>query len=297
VRFLDHYLKHIDNGWQNAPHLLLVHEVSSSTGRDNVPDNAGWQTSIATWADVTKAIKPLTLYLRADGRLALAPPTQAETADSYTYGALSANTPNTWSYPLVPGSELTYTTPRLTHDAEFLGSGSANLWMSSTAPETDVQITLSEVRPDGQEEFVDSGWLQLSHRKLDPRGSTVLRPLHTDLQSDAELLSPGVPVPVRVEIQPSDHVYRAGSAIRVSIDAPGPSLIAFPAVATNVVQHTRGMESSIVLGDLPGARAYTPLPACSARLNQPCRAVSGTVPPGSLDIPGHQRASRRRARR
>jgi hypothetical protein len=118
----------------------------------------------------------------------------------------------------------------------------------------------------------------------------VLRPLHTDLQSDAELLSPGVPVPVRVEIQPFDHVFRAGSAIRLSIDAPGPSLVALPAVATNAVEHTPGMKSSIVLGDLPGAKAYTPLPPCSARLNQPCRATSGTVPPGSLDIQSHQRA-------
>jgi hypothetical protein len=45
------------------------------------------------------------------------------------------------------------------------------------------------------------------------------------------------------------------------------------------------MESAIVLGDLPGARAHAPLPACSARLNQPCRADAGAVPAGSLDIP------------
>jgi predicted acyl esterase len=298
VRFLDHYLKHIDNGWQNTPHLLLVHEVSSSPGRDKVPDNAGgWQSSFATWSDVTKAIKPVALYPRAGGLLALARPTRPEPADSYTYGAPSTNVPTTYNYPLVPGSELTYTTPRLAHDAEFLGSGSANLWMSSTAIDTDVQITLSEIRPDGQEEFVDNGWLKLSHRKLDRPGSSVLRPLHTDLQSDAEPLSPGVPVLARVEIQPFNHVFRAGSAIRLSIDAPGLTLVGFPVPAENVVQHTPGMSSAIVLGDLPGARAPTPLPACSARLNQPCRPVSGTVSTGSLDIPSRQRASSRSARR
>jgi putative CocE/NonD family hydrolase len=290
VRFLDHYLKHIDNGWQNTPHILLVHEVRTAPGRDKLPDNAGgWQSSFATWSDVTKAIKPLTLYLRAGGRLALTPPTEPDSADSYTYGAPSANTPDSFTHPIVPGSEVTYTTPRLAHDAEFLGSGSANLWMSSTAIDTDVQITLSEVRPDGHEQFVENGWLKLSHRKLDARGSSVLRPLHTDLRSDAEPLSPGVPVLARVEIQPFDHVFRAGSAIRLSIDAPGLSLIALPVVATNMVQHTPRMESSIALGDLPGARAYTPLPSCSARLNQPCRPVSGSVPAGSLDIPSHQR--------
>jgi hypothetical protein len=286
VRFLDHYLKHVDNGWQQTPHVLLVHEVSSSPGRDHVPDSAGgWQSSLATWADVTKAITPLTLYLHSGGRLALSPPTVREPSDSYTYGAPSANVPGTFTDPVVPGSSVTYTTPRLAHDAEFLGSGSANLWTSSTATDTDVQVMLSEIRPDGQEEFVENGWLRLSHRKLDEKASGVLRPVHTDLQADAEPLTAGVPVHARLEIQPFDHVFRAGSAIRLSIDAPGVSLVGLPEPATNGVQHTPGMESAIVLGDLPGARAHAPLPACSARLNQPCRGDTGAVPAGSLDIP------------
>jgi putative CocE/NonD family hydrolase len=298
VRFLDHYLKHVDNGWQKTPKLVLVHEVAGAPGRDKVPDGAGaWQSSFATWSDATRAIRPLALYLRAGGRLGLVRPAGAEPADSYTYdGATGANKPEVFTDPIFPGSEVTYTTPRLAHDAEFLGSGSANLWMSSTATDTDVQIMLSEIRPDGQEEFVENGWLRLSHRKLATQGSTALRPLHTDLQADAEPLSPGVPVLARVEIQPFDHVFRAGSAIRLSIDVPSTSLVGLPGVATNVVQHTPGMASAIVLGDLPGARAHAPLPACSARLNQPCRSDTGAVPAGSLDVPeGPGRAHRRRA--
>jgi uncharacterized protein len=305
VRFLDHYLKHVDNGWQKTPKVLLVHEVVGSPGRDKVPDDAGgWQSSFATWSDATRAIRPVTLYLRAGGRLDLARPSVAEPADSYTYdGATGANKPEVFTYPIVPGSQVTYTTPRLAHDAEFLGSGSMNLWMSSTARDTDVQVMLSEIRPDGQEEFVENGWLRLSHRKLDAQGSSALRPLHTDLQSDAEPLAAGVPVLARVEIQPFDHVFRAGSAIRVSIDVPSTSLVGLPGVATNVVQHTPGMESAIVLGDLPGARAHAPLPACSARLNQPCRGDTGAVPAGSLDIPepgasaGRKRETRARGTR
>jgi predicted acyl esterase len=286
VRFLDHYLKHADNGWQHTPHLLLVHEVSSSPGRDHVPDSAGgWQSSFATWADVTRAITPVTLYLRSGGLLGLTAPTSPEPSDSYTYGASGANVPGSFTHPVLPGSQLTYTTPPLAHDAEFLGSGSANLWTSSTATDTDVQAMVSEIRPGGQEEFVENGWLRLSHRKLDEQGSSVLRPVHTDLQADAAPLTPGVPVLARLEIQPFDHVFRAGSAIRLSIDAPGLSLVGLPVPATNGVQHTPGMASAIVLGHVAGGGAPTPLPACSARLNQPCRAVAGPVPTGSLDIP------------
>ena len=31
------------------------------------------------------------------------------------------------------------------------GPGSVNLWLRSTAPDTDVAVTLTELRPDGQE--------------------------------------------------------------------------------------------------------------------------------------------------
>jgi predicted acyl esterase len=158
---------------------------------------------------------------------------------------------------------------------EFLGSGSANIWMSSTSVDTDVQITLSEIRPDGQEEFVQNGWLRASHRKLDARRSTALMPVHTDRQADSQLLTPGVPSLLRVQLEPSDHVFRAGSAIRLSIDTPGKWFAAIPGPAINQVEHTPGMASTLVLGSVAGAVAKTPLPPCSKLLNQPCRPVAG----------------------
>jgi uncharacterized protein len=284
IRFLDHYLKHDDNGWQTTPHLVLIHEVQGSPGRDKVPDNAGgWHSSFATWRDVKRAIKPLKLYLHEGGRADQSPPTIAEPSDSYTYdGAPGANKPEVFSsVPVVPGRQVSYTTARLAHDAEFLGSGSADLWISSTAPDTDLQLMISEIRPDGQEQFVANGWLRLSQRKLDPI-STPLRPVQTDLQSDVELLTPGTPVLARAQIEPFDHVFRAGSAIRVSIDAPATSLVGLPVAAQNTVHHTPAMPSRIVLGYLPGGHSQTPLPPCGALLNQPCRAAVGSVPPGSF---------------
>jgi putative CocE/NonD family hydrolase len=292
VKFLDHYLKQADNGWQTDPHLLLIHEAGGVPQPDQAQDTMGrWQSSFASWSDVTAAIKPVPLYLHSGGLLDLEPPAHPEAADSYNYGDPTANTPpdfggnSSWNRPAVPGGEVTYTTPRLAHDVEFLGSGSANLWVSSTAPDTDVQIMLSEIRPDGQEQFVENGWLRLVDRKLDPRGSTVLRPLPTYLSSDVEPLTPTVPVLARIELEPFDHVFRAGSAIRLSIDTPGGWLASAPGPAVDAVEHTPGMASALMLGDLPGAGAHAPLPACSALLNQPCRAAGGTVPGGSLSFP------------
>ncbi|MDX6640070.1 MAG: uncharacterized protein QOF12_1081 [Solirubrobacteraceae bacterium] len=287
VRFLDHYLKGADNGWPSTPHLLVVHEVQGSPGRDNVPDNAGgWQTSFATWSDVTRAIKPVRLYLREGARMDTQRPAVTETSDSYTYdGAPGANKAEGFSQlPVVPGTELTYTTPPLAQDAEFLGSGSANLWLSSSAPDTELQVMISEIRPDGQEEYVANGWLRLSQRRLDRGQSTLLRPSQTDRLADVQLLTPGVPVFSRTQIEPFDHVFRKGSAIRFSIDAPATSLVALPAPATNTLIHTVAMSSQLVLGYLPDGRAQTPLPPCAVLLNQPCRPTTGTVPAGTLGL-------------
>jgi putative CocE/NonD family hydrolase len=293
VRFFDRYLKGERRGWEATPHLLLVHELTGKPGvREKLGDDAGaWQSSFATWSGMDRAVQPLALHLQQGGRLALASPGQAQPSDSYSYPTRSSNTAFDrggssawWTDPTAPGGSVTYTTPALTHDAEFLGSGSADLWVSSTAPDTDVQITLSEVRPDGQETYVENGWLRLSHRRLVAARSTVLRPYHPFTQADTEVLTPGTPVPARIELLPFNHVFRAGSAIRFTIDTPGAYFQISPIAARNTIYHQRGMDSQLVLGWLAGATAHAPLPACDALLNQPCRPSGAPVPPGSLTI-------------
>lgn len=293
VRFFDHYLKGDDNGWETTPHVLLVHELAGAKAvRETLGDDAGgWQTSFRSWEDMDKAIVPVSLYLHADGLLDADAPATPENADSYSYPTPTANTPldwtgtlSAWNNPTLPGGELTYTTPPLENDAEFLGSGSVDLWVASTATDTDVQVTLSEVRPDGQELYVENGWLRLSHRKLDAARSTALQPVHTELEADAEPLTPGEPVPARIEMLPFDHVFRAGSAIRLSIDAPGGWFAIRPQPATNTVYHEPGRASKLVLGFLPGFGAQAPMPPCGTLRNQPCRANKTEVPQGRLNL-------------
>jgi putative CocE/NonD family hydrolase len=293
VRFFDHYLKGEQNGWPATPHLVLVHENTQPMGvQEQLPDDAGaWQTSFAQWSDFTAAVKPATLHLAPGGRLSTTrvsgPP------DSYRYPTRSANDPgdfggnSSWNNPALPGTSVSYTTPVLARDAEFLGSGSADLWLASTAPDTDVQVTLSEIRPDGQEMYVINGWLRLSDRRLDRRRSTALLPWHSFKRSDVERLAPGAPVLARVELQPFNHVFRAGSAIRLTVDAPGNWFGITPLPATNTIYHSRGMDSKLVLGWLPGGHADAPMPACGALLNQPCRANAEPVPAGTMTL--HQR--------
>lgn len=295
VRFFDHYVKGEQNGWETTPHIVLQHEVRPAPGYTNVRDDpngatGAWQSSFATWSDMNSAIHAVPLYLRAGGRLALTPPVTLQPPDSYHYPSPTANVGydwtgrNWWSTPTAPDGEVVYTTPRLTQDAEFLGSGSADLWVSSTSPNSDVQVTLSEVRPDGQEMYVENGWLRLSDRRLDPQTSTALRPNHPYTLQDVEPLTPSQPVLARLELLPFDHVFRAGSAIRLSIDSPGVYFAALPTPAIDTIYHQPDMPSRLLLGWLPGATAHAPLPACGATLDQPCRPNAAPVPSGTMTI-------------
>jgi hypothetical protein len=180
-----------------------------------------------------------------------------------------------WTYRAPDGTTASFTSPPLTDDQLLLGSASVDLWLSSTAPDTDLEVTLSEVRPDGEEVFIQQGWLRASHRTEVPGLSTELRPYQSHVVTDSAPLVPTQPALLRVEIFPFGHVLRAGSQLRVTVAAPhlAPDLWGFaqlPLPARNTI-HTGGVQaSSIALPVVDGATAPTPLPPCTLR-NQPCR--------------------------
>src|SRR4029434_6836340 len=99
--------------------------------------------------------------------------------------------------------------------------GSVDLSLRSSADDTDLQVTLSEIRPDGKETYVQSGWLRASLRHLDRKTSTKTDPRPTYLERQSRPLPAGKFTKVRVALFASSHVFRAGSRIRISIEAPG----------------------------------------------------------------------------
>ncbi len=117
-------------------------------------------------------------------------------------------------------NRVAWATQPLDEDNVVIGTGSVDLWLRSTAEDTDLEVTISELRPDGTELYVQSGWLRASHRALSP-DSTELRPIPTHLEADAAPLPEGEFTEVRVELFPVAHPFRAGSRIVLSVDAPG----------------------------------------------------------------------------
>ena len=49
----------------------------------------------------------------------------------------------------------------------MIGAGAVHVWVRSSTPNVDLQATISEVRPDGKETFVQNGWVRANERKLD----------------------------------------------------------------------------------------------------------------------------------
>ena len=175
------------------------------------------------------------------------------------------------------GTAAVFTSDPLTDDVVLIGSASADLWISADATDTDLEVTISEIRPDGNEVYVQSGWLRASQRALDD-SSTELRVVQTHLESDVEPLVPGEPVLARVDIFPFAHAFRAGSQLRITIDAPGGNrgVWSFRSISAGekvTVLHDAEHPSSIVLPVIPGVSVPAGLPACGSLRGQPCRPV------------------------
>ena len=165
----------------------------------------------------------------------------------------------------------------LTQDLVTLGTASVDLWIRSPVDDADLEVNLIEVRPDGQERYLQSGWLRASLRKLAP-SATDLWPEHTFVQGDEAMLVPGAWTPARVGICSFGHVFRKGSKIRVTVDTPGDSRAAwqfalktYPSAVRYDVAHSSAYPSSLVLPVLPGVTSSTPLPACPSLRAQQCR--------------------------
>ncbi len=254
-----------------------------------------------------------TWYFGAGGTLDEQPPT-SEGVDSYTSDAnatpltdYSSNTGSgglwgnasqwewNWTQPS-PGSAVSYVSAPLTSDTTAIGGGAVHLWVKSSTPDVDLQATVSEVRPDGNETFVQNGWIRASERKLATTADnmfkqtpTLLQPIPTFLPSDVEAMPANEYAPVVVPLYFEGHVYRAGSRIRVTIAAPNGTQPVWSfgqtqpegTTASESIAFSPSMPSSLVLPIVPGVSAPTGLPPCPSLRNEPCRAYQAFVNDGS----------------
>src|SRR6202011_2504287 len=230
-------------------------------------------------------------YFGPGGTLNAQQPT-AEGVDSYTSNASA--TPRTdypgntgggglwsdaskwkynWAQPPA-GSAASYVSAPLTTNATAIGGGAVHLWVKSSTTDAYLQATVSEVRPDGNETFVQNGWIRASERKLATTSNnifkqspTLLQPIPTFLASDVQPVPAEQFVPVVIPLYFQGHVYRAGSRLRVTIAAPNGTQPVWsfsqtqPAgTATESIAFSPSMPSSLILPIVPGVSVPTGMP-------------------------------------
>jgi hypothetical protein len=205
------------------------------------------------------------------------PAVRPDTDLSSSANAWAAQPPYNWT--VVPSKNgIAFQTPAFATDTTIVGTASLNLELESSAPVTDLQVTVTEVRPgQKQEEYITSGFLRSSNRTLTSQ-STALDPIPNYLMQDQQNLPRGVFTLVRVPIDPIAHTFRAGTMLRIVISAPGgdrPSW-SFDTLQTNgsVMDTVQLGTSSLVVNVVSGVTPTPALPACGALRGEPCRAYS-----------------------
>jgi predicted acyl esterase len=177
-----------------------------------------------------------------------------------------------------PGSAVSYLTAPLSENTTVIGGGAVNVWVRSSTPNVDLQATVSEVRPDGKETFVQNGWVRADERKLDAAKSTKLEPVLSLRESDVEPMPADQFVKVTIPLYYEGHAYRAGSRIRVTISAPNGTQPIWdfeetePAGKANVaIAYSKEDPSNLLLPVVPGVAVPTGLPPCPGLRGEPCR--------------------------
>jgi predicted acyl esterase len=273
----------------------------SGHGENEVGEPGGtFEASFSTWP--AEEAEARTWYLGGDGVLGPdAPSRRRAGADAFhTDPAAGGSTlfGGTGEYPLMPpvwsgaewtrfaeGDELSYLTEPFAEDTVVAGPGYADLFVRSEAEDVTVQVTVSEVRPDGVEYLVQNGWLRLGHRAVDEERSSGLEVVHPFTSDAYRPVRPGRWLEAQVDIPAFAHPFRAGSQLRLTIATPGRNHATWEfenpggdAAPRHEVARTRDRPSSLVLATLPGLDVPDVAPPpCPGLRGQACRPYEPTA--------------------
>ena len=200
LRWLDHYLKGIDNGVDvQAPIDIFV--IGDNTWRKE----REWPLARTVWTN---------FYLRQNGKLETTAPGR-EPPDEYTYNPgnptpflvdsreleLSLNE----DYRTVDSERkdlVTYTTAPLEKDIEITGPMTATLWAVTEGKDTDWNVMLQHVYPNQRAERIQDG---------------VMRARFRDGFDRPSLLTPGKIYKYDIDLWFTSRVIPAGHRLRVTV--------------------------------------------------------------------------------
>jgi uncharacterized protein len=265
-------------------------EVLFDSGAGPVGAGDPQSTYSAGFAQWPPQGKVLTFYFGSDGLLAKAQPRKADSASLVLDPSVrpltslpasgnpwAADPP--WDWTPVPAADgVAFQTLPFKKARTIVGPATVDLWVKSSAPVEDYQVTVTEARPSsGQEEYITSGFLRSSNQ-VDLPTSTRLFTAPTYLASDARSLSSHTYRLVKIPVDPIAHTFRAGTELRIVISAPGGDRPSWEfATLDNGQTATIGIggiaASSLVVNRVKAVASTPTLPTCGSLRGEPCRTL------------------------
>jgi uncharacterized protein len=197
LRFFDHFLKGLDNGWDKQPPVQL--KVRTVDGFFIRHENE-WPLARTDWTPLTLNLSRLGLGGGGDSKIA-----------EVSFKARSGG--------------IRLTTEPFLKETEITGPVALRLYVSSSTSDADIFATLNLLTPTGEEVLfasasdphapVTQGWLRLSHRRTDAAKSRPWRPWHSHDQ--VEPLVPGVVYCIDIEIWPTSIVVPVGYRLALTL--------------------------------------------------------------------------------
>jgi predicted acyl esterase len=247
IRWFDHYLKGADNGVPRDP--ALRYYVMGAVGEKGAPGNE-WRSA----ADWPVHAQETAYYLRAGGKLSTLALVGERSATSFKADPLHPNEVPGRAFPGAADARRfekqaevrTFTSDVLAAPVEWTGKVRAELYVSSTAKDTDFIVRVSDVYPDGRSILL----MDYVHRAR-----------YRDSYDREVLMEPGKVYKVAFDVGWTSQVYNKGHRIRVTVASTGapfyepnpntgePLTIEPPVktvVATNAVHHERGHASRVL---------------------------------------------------
>lgn len=224
LRFFDHFLKKVDNGWQREP-AVYFRTTNAAPGKEwRSTDRWPLREARAQTLQLTAAAKP-----GVPGQLTRDKPARDAAADLFVvdYSPVCARPADAYfiMWPcIIDQHGLAYATAPLAQDAHIAGHPIAELWISASTADADLFVYLEDIAADGSAVIVTHGRLRASHRdeQRAPYRDFMGLPYHSGERAAARALVPGEPVRMRLDLLPTSTIVKAGHRLQVRVAGADP---------------------------------------------------------------------------
>ncbi|MEK6806133.1 MAG: neutral/alkaline non-lysosomal ceramidase N-terminal domain-containing protein [Pseudomonadota bacterium] len=269
-----------DNGSATSRVLLEVNNQNGTKSNGHI-DSSGFPLAQTEWTD---------FYFHPDGSLDTAKDTvvHGEEGSGSTYFSGSKRQAYSYQAGKNEGGEITaqdangadeliFRMP-VASDLVFAGPVTADLYITSTAPDTELMVQLIDADPaTGERLYLQRGVLKATHHEIiasksqcTPQNSgarkvpdstctdadNIYRPYRPHTPAPTDVITPGTVTRYQLEIFPVGHVLRAGHQLLVKVHAPSLddndwAYIQKTPPAINTLHHSAEYPSSIRLPVIP----------------------------------------------